>query len=100
MSKASPIPEISHESYLALIKLKQRENQLKIEAYDMQNWLQENEVQVAAMKRILAEKREAVKQSAEELSNMLMEVAQKPFGYEGKKVTISDAEPHQVIVVE
>lgn len=98
MSKTETTPQLDHETYMSIVTLKARQNEFKVQAFDIQNFISNQREYLTVLENALTEKKSAIQLSEIELRTLFNEKVEKPFGFEGQKVSIVETEPHYILL--
>lgn len=92
------VPQVDNDTYVRLVTTKNRMSALKIEAYDIQAYLAQQEQQLQNIKDAFEIKRREIAAVEAEFQMLYNTQIEEPFGLHGKQVSISDSEPHIITV--
>ncbi len=91
---AGAAPAVTHEEYLELATLRQRQNELKLQGWDVQDFVRRAKEELDIAEGKLGEIREELDTTTATLQTRFSEVVS-PHGFTGM-VTIADTEPHVI----
>ena len=92
-------PSLSNEDYMDLARLRSRQNEVKAEAFDLKQFIENGKSQLAQAETLLEERITTLQQVNEELTAKYNAVVVEPYDIKGN-VRIEDSEPHYINIVE